>query len=378
MQKTNQVFYRKIHLPVKIKKPVLAVGAQTKNTVCFAKGNFAYLSAVHSDLNRPEDFLHFEGVVKHFLRKHPKIIAYDLHPEYQSTKYALSLPAPCSLLPTQHHHCHIASCMADNGFKNKKIIGVAFDGTGLGTDETLWGAEFFVCDYKNFKRRAHLRAIPLLGGQKAILEPWRLAAVWLYSIYKKRFLDSDLKWVKKINPQNWQVLKKMYLSEFNSPLASSTGRLFDAVASLVLEKYKVSFEAELAIELERVATGYRLQATGYGFKIIKDKGNYILDPTPLFKEIIVDLKARESKEKIAYRFHITVAQMIDKICLILRKETRINKVVLSGGVFQNNLLLRLSLDLLYKDGFQVFTHKDLPCSDASLSLGQALVANFRS
>jgi hydrogenase maturation protein HypF len=161
------------------------------------------------------------------------------------------------------------------------------------------------------------------------------------------------------------------------------GRLFDAVADIVLEKYKVNFEAELAMELEKIATSHKppvcpagRQATSYRFKIIKNNDEYIIEPLPMFKEIIKDLKAKESKQKMAYRFHLTVAQMIRKISLILRKETKINKVVLCGGVFQNKLLLSLSLETLHKEDFNVFIHKDLSCNDSSISLGQAVIANF--
>jgi hydrogenase maturation protein HypF len=333
---------------------------------------------VHSDLSNPSDFLSFEKDVRHFLKQNPKIIAYDLHPEYQSTKYALSLHTTCHLLPIQHHHAHLVSCMVENGLKNQKVIGASFDGTGLGNDNTLWGAEFLVCDYKNFQRRAHLREIPLLGAEKAILEPWRLAAAWLYLVYKDRFLNLDIEFVKGMDKKKWRILRNMYLSEFNSPLASSAGRLFDAVASLVLAKYKVSFEAGLAMELERLASGYRLQAPGYKFDIQKNNEEYTINPIPMFKCIVSDLKEKEPKEKIAYRFHLTVADLIKKAGLILRKESGVNKVVLSGGVFQNKLLLRLALDLLAQAGFQVFTHKVVSCNDSGLSLGQAVIANSRS
>lgn len=357
----------------------MAMGSQTKNSVCFASGSLAYLSPVHADLNDPEDFFNFQADTKRLLKKHPKIIACDLHGEYQSTKYALSFLSrrPCVLI--QHHHAHIASCMAENGLKNKKVIGVAFDGTGLGSNNTLWGAEFLICDYKNFARKAHLREIPLLGGERAILEPARLAAIWLYFIYKDKFLNlKNIALLKKIDKEKWRVLKDMYLSGFNVPSASSMGRLFDAAAALVLARDKVNFEAELAMGLEKIAANYNLPDKSYKFKIIREKKKYILDPAPIFKEIIGDLKRGRRKEKIAYRFHLTAAEMIKKTCLILRKETGINEVVLSGGVFQNNLLLRLSLDLLYSEGFQVFRHKNLSCSDSGISLGQAVIANFRS
>jgi hydrogenase maturation protein HypF len=359
---------KKIKLPFKVSGAILALGSQSKNTLCFAKGNFAYLSPVHQDLGNLLDFLKFKKNVKYFLKRNPRIIAHDLHPEYASTKYALNLtPHTYHLSPIQHHHAHIASCMIENGLKNQKVIGVAFDGTGLGADNTLWGAEFLVCDYKNFSRRAHLKEIPLVGAEKAILEPVRALAAWL-----------NFSGLKKFQARKWKILKKISLSGFNSPSASSMGRLFDAVASLVLEKNKAAFEAELAINLEKVAKEYRVQSTEYRFKIDKKEGIYIIDPLKMFKQIIFNLRNRVAKEKIAYRFHLTVAEMVRRVCLILRNETHINKIVLSGGVFQNSLLLRLSYDLLYKEGFKVFTHKNLSCNDSSISLGQAAVANSRS
>lgn len=366
---------KKIKLPFEVKKPTLSLGTQTKNTVCLAKGSFALLSPVHADLSNPRDFLSFKKAVEYFLKAKPSVIAYDLHPEYQSTRYALQLSAfSFQLSVVQHHHAHIAACMAENALKNQKVIGVAFDGTGLGTDNSIWGAEFLICDYKNFKRKAHLKELPLLGANKAILEPWRLAAFWLSKSYGEEFLNLDIAFSKGIKKDKWQVLKKMYIANFNSPQASSMGRLFDAVGALVLAKYKVRFEAQLAIELEKIASRYLFPARSYPFKIIKNSEGFIIDPASMFKQIVTDLKSEEKKEKIAYCFHLTVAEMIKKVCLLLRKETGIKKVVFSGGVFQNKLLLTLSSDLLYKQGFQVFRHKILSCSDSSVSLGQAVAA----
>lgn len=391
MLRVNKILYKKIQLPFQVKEPILALGSQTKNRLCFVKGGFAYLSPIHTDLIDPADYADFKKTVKRLLKKNPKTIAYDLHPEYQATKYALSLPTTCYMLPTQHHHAHIASCMAENGLKNRKVIGVAFDGTGLGSDNKIWGAEFLICDYRDFKRKAHLKEIPLLGQERAILEPLRLVLVWLYLIYKDKFLNIDIDFMKGIDKKKWQLLKKMYLSGFNSPLASSMGRLFDAAASLILAKYNANFEAELAIKLEKLATNYlacrqarlpdgqagKLQAQSYGFRITKNKDQYILDPLPMFKHIVLDLKAKELQESIAYRFHLTVAEMIRKISLILRKESKINEVVLSGGVFQNKLLLSLTLDLLCKQDFKVVTHSVLSCNDSCISLGQAAIAGNR-
>jgi hydrogenase maturation protein HypF len=372
--------FKKIKLPFKMKKTVLALGSQAKNTVCFASGSLAFMSPVHLDLSRPLDLLCFEKIIKYFLKKCPKIIAYDLHPGYSSTKYVQKLRATrYELRAIQHHHAHIASCMADNGLKNQKVIGVAFDGTGLGSDNNVWGAEFLVCDYKGFIRKAHLREIPLLGGERAILEPWRVAAIWLYLIYKESFLELNISFVKSMDKGKWKILKDMYLAGVNSPSASSMGRLFDAVASLILEKPRVNFDAELAAGLEKIAmpqaSCFRPQAS-YPFQIVKSKDEYIINPLPVFKDIIKDLKAKVPRENIAYGFHSTVAQMVKRTCLALRKEAGINKIVLSGGVFQNKLLLRLVLDLLYRERFMVFVHNGLSCNDSGISLGQVIIAGF--
>jgi hydrogenase maturation protein HypF len=353
---------KRIKLPFKLKKSVLALGSQAKNTICFAKGDSAEISPVHANLDAPPDLLAFEKDVKRFLQKHPKIIACDLHPEYQSSKYALRLSAKFACEPIQHHHAHIASCMADNNLENRKVIGVAFDGTGLGTDNHIWGAEFLLCDYKKFLRLAHLKEIPLIGGEKAILEPWRLLAAWFNF---DKTIDKE------------QRLKKIYQSGINSPLASSMGRLFDASASLILDRREARFEAELAIALEKLAAKNNLESRGYGFNLVKSKSGYILDPGGTFKQMRRDLEAGKPRAFIAWRFHRSVAQMIVKTCLALRRENKINRIVLSGGVFQNKLLLKNSLDLLYKEGFLVFTHRYLSSNDSSISLGQALIASHR-
>lgn len=368
---------KKIKLPFKVKLPVLAVGAQAKNTICFAEDNFAFLSPVRPDLSNPADFLIFRRHLKYFLKKRPRIIAYDPHPEYSSTKYAKGLSlASYQLSAIQHHHAHIASCMAENGLKNQKAIGIAFDGTGLGSDNRLWGAEFFICDYKDFKRVAHLKEILLLGAEKAILEPYRLVLAWFYVLYKNKSLEPGLAFLNKINKNKRQVLKKMYLSGFNSPPASSMGRLFDAAASLILGKYKAGSEAELAIRLEKLAAVSQNWLKPYGFRIAKEKKQYIINPAPVFNGIVADLKQGRPKEEMAYRFHLTVAGMIREISLILRKENRIDRIVLSGGVFQNNILRSLSLGLLLEEGFKIFTPQKLSCNDSAISLGQAAVANF--
>jgi hydrogenase maturation protein HypF len=335
---------------------------------------------MHADLNNPGDFLIFIKSVNGFLKKNPNIIACDLHPEYQSSKYAHRfLASKFKLFPIQHHHAHIAACMADNALNNQRVIGVAFDGTGLGIDNTLWGAEFLVCNYKSFIRKAHLKEIPLLGGERAILEPWRLAAFWLYLVYKDKFLKLDIDFMKRMNKNKWQFLKKMYEKKINTPLTTSMGRLFDAAASLILAKERANFEAELAIRLERTATKYKGRiVSSYAFDILKKQGSYIIDPCGMFREIIRDLKAKVAKEEIAYKFHISIAEMIKKVNIKIRQTTGIKKIVLSGGVFQNKLLGKITSDLLHQENFKVFTHNELSCNDSGLSLGQAVIAGMRN
>jgi len=374
----DQMELKRITLPFVVREPVLALGAQTKNTLCFTQGSSAYLTGLHPDLSNPKDFADFKKDLSVLLKKDPQVIAYDLHPEYQSTKEAFKLSAyGYRIVGVQHHHAHLTACMAENGVRNQRVIGVAFDGTGLGDDNSLWGGEFLVCDYGLFKRRAHLKEIPLLGLAQAIREPWRLAAAWLYQIYKDRFLEQRINFIEGVDKRKWRVLKNMYAVGINSPLTSSMGRLFDAVASLVLRKYKAGFEAELALELERLSLSYRGKARPYLFRISLRQGRYIIDPAPLFKEVIKNLKSGVLKEEIAYRFHLGVAGMVEKVAALLRKESNINKVALCGGVFQNNLLTRLSQESLERAGFAVLGPRKLSPSDSGISLGQAAVAHFK-
>ena len=359
--------FKKISLGVTIRKPVLALGSDVKNTVCYAYGNTAFVSDVTGDLKEPAAFKRFENIVKSIPRRFkaaPRLIACDLHPEYFSSKYARNYFSPARVINVQHHHAHICSCMADNGLTGKKVIGIAFDGTGFGSDGTFWGAEFLVCDYSAFERRAHLKPIPLAGGERAILEPWRLLFAWTGDVYK-------------VDRRKQEAVKEMINSGYNSPLASSMGRLFDAVGALVLKKYKVSHEAEGAIALEKcVPDAVSFAERPYHFRINKKNNVYVIDPATMFEEIIVDIKNKRPAGIVSYRFHSTGAAMIQKMCLLLRKETGINKSVLSGGVFQNKILMALSIDLLRSEGFEVLIHNKLPCSDAGISLGQAVIAGL--
>jgi len=323
--------------------------------------------------------MEFEKYVKFFMRKEPRLIAYDLHPGYESTKYALGLKGPkFKLVPVQHHHAHILSCMAENGLRNRKVIGIALDGTGLGADNRIWGAEFMTCNYEGFTRVGHLMEIPLLGMDWAIRQPWRVAAAWLDMLFDAKFFAQAVKFIRGFEYKKWSVLKLLKARDTGFVYSSSMGRLFDAVGCLVFGKKDAAYEAELAIALENAACKYNGRARPYSFSIFNKKDGFIISPRPLFKALVEDLKKGEAKEKMSLRFHLAVADMIKRLCLLIKNKTGIKEVVLSGGVFQNKLLLEKSLKLLEGSGFRVYTQKEIPCTDAGVSLGQMAAANFRS
>ncbi len=368
----------RIDLAFKAREPILAFGSQTKNTVCFIEKDKAFVSSVKADLDNPQDRLSFEEEAKKLIKKHPKILAYDLHPGYYSSEYAVAFSARKYVLsPIQHHHAHIASCMAENFFTNQRVIGVAFDGTGLGVDGKIWGGEFLVGDYSGFSRRAHVREVLLLGGESAVLEPARLVFYWL-RIMKQGGISYIM---RKIGYRKVKYLEELYQKHIYSYPASSMGRLFDAVAALIMRCSFSRFEGELPMRLESLALAYQAglkedKRPRYKLNIIKGRC-YIIDPVSLFKALLIDIKKGVPHEEMAYYFHQAVALLIKNMSIILREETGIRKVVLSGGVFQNRLLFSMAEALLRGNGFSVYSHNKLSASDSSLSLGQAAVANFR-
>lgn len=367
-----------IKLNFTAKKNILAVGGNAKNTVCLLKGDTAYISPVYKNLDDPVDFYDFSKAVARFLKEKPTVIAHDLHPNYPSTVFINSLTAVnVRRIAVQHHHAHIASCMAENNLGNETVIGIAFDGTGLGLDGMFWGAEVFICDYTGFSRVAHLKEVPLAGGERAIREPWRSACYWLSTIYDDRFLKLGIPFTKSIKADRWRVVKQMLSKQVNSPFASSMGRLFDAAASIILAKKYARFEAELAIEMETAAAAGLCHKEPYRFRVEKRNGHFVFDPQPLFAGIITDIKRGVSRQEIACRFHQAIAKMALDACRLAACGRKLEKVVLSGGVFQNNILLKTCLGLLYKEGFRVLIHRELSCSDAGISLGQAAVARFQ-
>lgn len=356
----------------KFEKQILACGAELKNTFCLTKDRYAFVSHHIGDLENLETLKSFTTGIEHFKRLfnlEPEIIAYDLHPEYLSTKYALETGA--EKIGVQHHHAHIASCLADNKAEGE-VIGVAMDGLGFGTDGGLWGGEFFVADFKNAERVAHLDYIPLAGGAKAIREPWRVAAVYLQKTFGDEFSDLDLPFVRNLNRNEWKTLKSMIATGTNSPQTSSMGRLFDAVSSLLCVRNSVNYEGQAAIELENIIDKNATQK--YEFEIAE---NGIIKAETVIRKAVEDLLDGRSASEVSARFHLAVVDFILKIARQLRDERNLNRVALSGGVFQNMFLLERVCGLLEKDGFEVLTHSRVPTNDGGISLGQAAIANAR-
>jgi hydrogenase maturation protein HypF len=371
-----------IHLPFTAKQ-VLGCGAEEKNNFCLTKDNYAFVSQHIGDMENLETLEHFQNTLalyKKLFRIEPEIVAYDLHPEYLSTKYALELGNQFShlkLVPVQHHHAHIVSCMVDNKVKNP-VIGVALDGTGYGSDGRIWGGEFLVVDYKGFQRMGHLEYLPLPGGVAAIKRPYRTAIGYLLRLLGGNFLSSKLAFLKKVDAVEIELIKRQIHAGLNSPLNSSLGRLFDAVSALLDVRGEIDYEGQAAVELEMAAYDAvdKVGNDSYPYSIIEHDGTNIVQLKELLSAIVEDLYQDVSKATISARFHNTIARMICEMCQLIAKSTGINRVALSGGVFQNRLLLRKVVPLLESAGFSVLTHKQVPCNDGGISLGQAVIANF--
>jgi hydrogenase maturation protein HypF len=354
---------------------ILAVGGELKNTYCLTQARYAFLSHHIGDMENYETLCAFEDGVEHYerlFRVQPEILAYDLHPDYMATRYALAraeregLPAE----GVQHHHAHIAACMAEHGVPDgKSVIGVSFDGTGYGEDGAIWGGEFLLANYRHFDRPYHLTYIPLLGGEAAVRQPWRLALAWL--------IQADLDWNEDIpptetaGPEAREMLKRMFEVRINAPLSSSMGRLFDAVSSLANVRQEINYEAQAAIELEALVDPD--EEGVYPFELVDEN----INPVPVIREIVGDLHAGVAVPKIAARFHNGVAHMVNQVCRAIRDQSDVDEVALSGGVWQNMVLLSRTVRLLRQSGFKVYVHRQVPTNDGGLSLGQAVIAAHR-
>ena len=361
--------------------PLLAVGGHLKNVFALARGRFAYQSQHLGDLENLTGLEFFRESLDHLMRTfeiEPQTVVHDLHPGYLSTTWAKerALERGLPLIAVQHHHAHVAGCMAEHGLTGE-VIGLALDGTGYGTDGKIWGGEVLIANHASFERFAHLDYVPMPGGEAAIKEPWRMALGHL------RAAGFDVGSSETLNllgatEKETRVLARMMERGVNAPLTSSLGRLFDAVAAVVLGRRVVDYEAQAAIELEGIAVDEPDDVPGYALEFAG--GNWAarepvrISAALLWRELIEDLRIGTSKARIAARFHAGVATGFARAAVLARTATGVNQVVLSGGCMHNRSLARLLRVKLEAEGFEVFQHRNVSPGDGGLSYGQVAVA----
>jgi hydrogenase maturation protein HypF len=351
---------------------VLACGGELKNTFCLTKGRYALLSQHIGDLENYETLSFFRETLeqmKKLFRVEPAAVAYDLHPNYLSTRFALECSGVVKI-GIQHHHAHVAACMAENRLRDK-VIGVAFDGTGYGSDGQIWGGEFLIADYGGFERRAHFRYVPLPGGDQAVREPWRAALSYLAQALGDPRGWPELPLLGAVPARKRETVLAMIRRGINTVQTSSCGRLFDAVASILGLRHEINFEGQAAIDLEQAAAGGFDQR--YPFEI-EDGEPARIDMRPAIRAIVADVRAGKPAPFVAALFHNTVADAIVEVCGRLRRAEGLQRVCLSGGTFQNVYLLRRVLAGLRARGFDVYTHAKAPPNDGGIALGQAAIA----
>ncbi len=359
-----------VTLRAAVPRHVLAVGAELKNTFCLARDDHAFVSHHIGDLKNAETLRSFTEGIEHFRRLfevRPEVVAHDLHSDYLSTKYATDLDG-MDLLGVQHHHAHVASCLADNG-EDGPAIGVAFDGLGFGLDGTAWGGEVLVATLAGFERVGHLAAVPMPGGAAAIREPWRMAAAHLDAVFGGA-IPPRLEVVRR-NERRWDDVLAVARAGVNSPLTSSAGRLFDAVAALLGVRNAISYEGQAAIELEQLADPGE---PGAYPAALEGGAPFRVRGSDLVAAAASDLEAGARPDTIAARFHNGVAGAIVSSCRRVRESTGLSLVALSGGVFQNMRLVARAVADLEAEGFRVLLHSRVPPNDGGISLGQVAVA----
>jgi hydrogenase maturation protein HypF len=367
-----------VPVPIFLKHPqpaVLACGAELKNTICLTKGKNAFVSQHIGDLENLATYQFFQLTVDHMQRildVTPERLACDLHPDYLSTRYAREQTG-VPVHRVQHHHAHIASCMAENHV-DEKVIGLALDGTGYGPDGAVWGGEILIADLADYRRAAHFEYVPMPGSAAAIKAPWRMGISYLMAAYGEAFEELDLPLLHQTKPQDRAVIVQMLNANLNSPSTSSLGRLFDGVAALLGVRGQVAFEGQAAMELEMICDG----GNHPGYEISwSESAVRQIHLSPLIKGVVNDLIDGRPEAHISARFHATLVDLFARMCHTLRDETGIDNVALSGGVFQNMIMLNRLSQRLETMGFEVLTHKRVPANDGGIALGQAVVAAQR-
>jgi len=372
-----------------IPEPVLAVGAEQKNSICITRRDLAFPSQHIGDLKNLETLDYFKTTVSHLkgiLNVEPKVIAHDLHPEYLSTKWAKEQDGT-RLVGVQHHHAHIASCLAENQYSGK-VIGIALDGTGYGTDSTVWGGEFLIADTGSFRRAAHFAYRPIPGGDRAVKDVWRMAAAYISYLYdidkenfdRQRFIEkwNSIPAFRSIDSRDILTVAGMIRDKLNTPLTSSLGRLFDAVAAIAGIRNSVSYEGQAAIEFEAaMESGEVHNSAGksemYSF-VLELSDPVIINPDPVVRACVDDAEAGISASEISIKFHTALVQVFVQVAELLREKENIETAALSGGCFQNKFLLENLTKELESKGFKVLNHSLVPVNDGGISLGQAAVA----
>jgi hydrogenase maturation protein HypF len=351
---------------------VLACGAELKNTVCLTKGKQAFVSQHIGDLENPAAETFFERTITHLERIldiAPEAIACDLHPDYLSTQWAMS-QSTTRIIHVQHHHAHIAACMAEHHLDGQ-VLGLAFDGTGLGPDGTIWGGELLSARLQDYTRLGHLACTPMPGGAAAIKEPWRMGLAYLEQTFGAALWDLDLPFVRSLDRPKALVVQQMIARRINAPLTSSLGRLFDGVAAILGLRSTVRFEGQAAMELEMIADS---EAHG------RYAGTWLPGPltqiptAPVIAGVVDDIRHGTPAYIISRKFHDTLIGLWADLCVQTRAQTLLKRVVLSGGCFQNRILLEGLTEALQTAGFEVYSHQLVPTNDGGISLGQAVVA----
>jgi hydrogenase maturation protein HypF len=371
-----------VPLPVAAPRPLLACGAELKSTFCVAKEGRAWVSHHIGDLKNYETLVSFEEGVAHFERLfavEPEVVVHDLHPDYLSTGYALRRE-DVETIGVQHHHAHLAACLAEHG-EEGPAVGAIYDGTGYGLDGAVWGGELLVGDLTEFERPARLLPVRMPGGEAAVREPWRMACSWLLAAnaadgsVDPAELPLPAALAGKVAPEKWRAVAGVAESELASPLTSSMGRVFDAVAALCGLRAEVTYEGQAAIELEAVSD--RAESATYPLPAMVMGDGLVLDARETVSAVVRDLNAGVTVPTVAARFHNAIAVTTAATCACLAEERGLRSVVLSGGVFQNRLLLERTMPLLTANGLRVLVPTLLPPGDGGISYGQAAVAAAR-
>jgi hydrogenase maturation protein HypF len=352
--------------------PVLACGAELKNTVCLTRGNQAFLSQHIGDLENLATYEFFQKTVAHMRRilaVRPEIIACDLHPDYLSTRWAEEQEG-VPRVRVQHHHAHIASGLAEFGLEGP-VIGLACDGTGYGPDGTVWGGEVLVADVRGCERVAHLACVAMPGSAAAIKEPWRMALSYLHDAFGNGMWDLDLPVLRETGEAKARFIVEMIAKQVNSPRTSSMGRLFDGVAAIAGLRGRVTYEGQAAMELEMAAADDIDSAYDFAWQ---DGEPLRILPAPIIRGVVADLRDGTPVAVISARFHNSLVRMLSGLCTLLRGRRGLNRVVLSGGVFQNARLLGSLIPALESSGFEVYSHRRVPTNDGGIALGQAVIA----